>query len=197
MTASAPATNIFGIPIPAQDNSSTDSAPQPAPSTGSSGDGIGDQTSNFLNDIIANANENTCLMLRNHEYEVCTAYIFNAVFADLVPYYNFAHSSNSAMAHFVSYRLDSRYGDQANTLIRNRVAAWPAGETNVDVPIIKILSVNADLTTNTATLQTQESWLVTDQHQNVLYQADGGYHFITMQRVPSYVLHKWVVTDIE
>ena len=158
---------------------------------------ISNQATNFLNDIVANANENTCAQFTNHEYEVCTAYIFNSIFADLVPYYKFAMSDNASLARLVSFHLDSRFTGQANQLVRQRVAGWPSGEKDVDVPVIKILSVNASLADNSATLRTQETWLVTDQSEHVVFQETDAFHTITLSRVQSYVLHKWVVTDIE
>jgi|GEM_PF-1696321 len=155
------------------------------------------EVDNFLNDIIANADANTCLQFTNHEYEVCAAYIFNSAMAELVPYYKFANSTKASLARFVSNRLDSRYSGHANSLIRNRVAGWPTGEFDVDVPSIKILSVNSSLATNSATLQTVETWRVADDSGNTIYEETNAYHTITMARVPSYVLHKWVVTSIQ
>src|SRR5882757_2458426 len=35
--------------------------------------------------------DNPCGKFKNHEYEVCTAYVANSVIADLVPYYTFVH----------------------------------------------------------------------------------------------------------
>lgn len=159
--------------------------------------GISGSAANFLNDIVQNANENTCLAFMDHDYEVCTAYIFNASMAALVPYYDLAHSSNAQIAGLVSSRLDSRYSGQANALIRSRVSSWAAGMYDTDLPLIRILNVNTSLATNTATLRTQETWVVADGHGNVVYREDNAYHTVTMARVPSYLLHKWVVTDIQ
>lgn len=155
------------------------------------------EVDNFLNDIIANTDVNTCLQFTNHEYEVCTAYIFNSAMADLVPYYKFANSTNTSLARFVSYRLDSRYSGPANSLIRDRVVGWPTGEFDVDVPSIKILSINSSLANNSATLQTIETWRVADDSGNTMYAETNAYHTITMARVQSYVLHKWVVTSMQ
>ncbi len=159
--------------------------------------GISDSAANFLNDIVQNANENTCLAFMDHEYEVCTAYIFNSSISVLVPYYDFAKNDNASVARAVSYRLDSRYTGQANALIRARVSQWATGTYDADLPLIRILSVNASLAANKATLRTQETWVVADEHGNVVYREDNAYHTITMARVPSYLLHKWVVTNIE
>lgn len=150
----------------------------------------------LINDVSQNLND-ACLQFTNHEYEVCTAYVFNSSIADLVPYYAYAHSSNASLARFVQYRLGSRYTGQAAQLIRNRVAAWPPGHTDVAVPDIKILAVNSSLATNTATLTTEESWQVTTESGQVLFAETDAPHTITMRRVQSYILHKWVVTNIE
>lgn len=193
-TAPASAFSLFGINL---GSSHIVSAVSQASTDQQMRDGISTQSQQFLNGIIGNADENTCFQWQNHEYEVCTAYIFNSVFADLVPYYKYANSNDASAARFVNFRLGSRYVDQANELIRDRVASWPLGNYDVDVPTIKILSVNANLATNSATLRTQETWRIADPNHNLIYQESGMYHTITMARVPSYLLHKWVVTAIE
>lgn len=193
-TAPASAFSFFGLNLGSSHAVTTGSAASNSQQLQS---GISTQAQQFLNGMIGDASENTCFQWQNHEYEVCTAYIFNSVFADLVPYYKYANSTDASAARFVNYRLGSRYVGQANQLIRDRVASWPMGNYDVDVPSIKILSVNSDLAANSATLRTRETWRVADENHNVIYQEEGMYHTITMARVPSYVLHKWVVTDIE
>jgi len=138
-----------------------------------------------------------CLQYSNHEYEVCVAYIFNASLADLLPYYTYTHSPNKELANSVSYRLDSRYTGQANSLLRSRVASWPSGNMDVGIPSIKILSIHANLTANTATLITEESWKVRTESGQVVFQETDVHHAITLQRVPSYLLHKWIVSSMQ
>lgn len=138
-----------------------------------------------------------CLHYTGHVFEVCTAYIANSSLAVLVPYYKYAKSPQDSLARYVAYRLGSRYTGQANTVITNRVAAWPAGTHEVSVPIIKILSARSSLQTNTATLVTQETWKVTSQGGSVIYRENGKRHTVTLHRVQSYVLHKWVVTNLQ
>jgi hypothetical protein len=147
--------------------------------------------------VIANSTEEEypCLQITNHEYEVCTAYAANSAAAVLVPYYKYANSTD-AWSRYVTYRLGSRYSGQAYEDIRSRVASWPAGKNEVEVPRIHIVSVNSDLTTNSATLVTQETWSVEAPDGTILYSESNREHAITMARVPSYVLHKWVVTSI-
>lgn len=188
VAAPASALTIFGFSFGAAPAAST-TAPQNDVTAR-------EQVDTLTRDVIDNVDPHTCLQFTNHEYEVCTAYIFNSSMADLVPYYKYAHSANAGLARFVDYRLGSRYTGSSNTLIRDRVAAFPSGEFDVDVPAIKIVSVNASLATNSATLQTVESWRVTDKADNVIYQETDVPHTVTMARVPSYVLHKWVVTSI-
>jgi hypothetical protein len=137
-----------------------------------------------------------CLQFTNHEYEVCVAYVVNASLADLVPYYAFVHSPNSALSRFLAYRLGSRYTGQAQDTIQNRVSSWPTGNMVVSIPDIKILAVTPSLATNSATLITQETWKVSSSSGEVLFQETNTPHTIGMQRVPSYLLHKWIVTDI-
>jgi len=139
----------------------------------------------------------TCLHYTDHIYEVCTAYIYNSVLADLVPYYKYSFGSNSSLARFVSYRLGSRYTGQAYSTITSRVTNWPTGKKEVRIPSIKILSANVDLDTNTAVLTTQENWRVTTEAGQVIYSETNAPHTITMEKVPSYILHKWIVTNIQ
>lgn len=139
--------------------------------------------------------EHSCARVENHEYEVCTAYIANSSSAVLVPYYKYAHAEDG-WQRYVTYRLGSRYHGSAYDAMRQRTASWPSGINDVDAPRIHIVSVDSDLSSNTATLVTRESWRVTDQDGNVLYQESDQKHVVTMRRVQSYVLHKWVVTDI-
>lgn len=152
--------------------------------------------STLVNDVSQNLND-ACLQYTNHEYEVCTAHVFNSSVADLVPYYAYAHSTNASLARFVQYRLGSRYAGQAARLIQDRVSSWPVGDFDVIVPDIQILTVDSSLATNTATLVTQESWQVTTESGQVLYTETEAPHTITMHRVQSYILHKWIVTNIE
>ena len=197
VSSPAGAFSLFGINFGPRQPAATTPPPQSAVSQ-QADSGISTQATTFLNDIVANANSNTCLQFTDHEYEVCSAYIFNASLADLVPYYKYANSANTSLARLVSYRLDSRYTDQANQLIRDRVSWWPGGiDNDVDVPSIRILSVNANLSTNRATLRTVESWRVSNHADSVVYEETDVRHTITMARVPSYLLHKWVVTTIE
>lgn len=137
-----------------------------------------------------------CLRFTNHEYEVCTAYVANSSLAVLVPYYKYANAGDS-WSRYVTYRLGSRYTNQAYDQIRSRVAGWPAGKNDVDVPQIEILSVNSNLATNTAVLMTSETWRVRSPDGTIVYQEVWQRHTVTMKRVPSYVLHKWVVTDFQ
>jgi hypothetical protein len=145
----------------------------------------------------SNNTVSSCLHYTDHKYEVCTAYIANSSLAVLLPYYMYARSSNPSLAGYVSYRLNARYVGQANSIIRTRVSSWPVGATDVAIPDITILSVQSSLATNTATLVTRESWHITTESGAVLCTENNAVHTITMHRVPSYLLHKWVVADIK
>lgn len=156
---------------------------------------FGDSTRTSMQQTVTD-DEHPCLQFTNHEYEVCSAYIANSSLAVLVPYYKYANA-NDSWSRYVTYRLGSRYTGQAYEQMRNRVAAWPAGKNDVGVPHIDILSVSSSLATNTATLITKESWRVESSDDTLIYQEIGQQHVVTMERVPSYVLHKWVVTNVE
>lgn len=170
------ALSIFGFSFPSVNSSSTRSA--------------------STSTATATSTEQACLHYANHVYEVCTAYIANASLGALLPYYEFARSSNPLLADLATHHLGSRYTGQAHNLITNRVAAWPAGEADVSLPDIRILSVHSNLKTNTATLYTEESWKVMTESGRVLFEETNARFRITMHRVPSYILHKWVVTNI-
>ena len=142
---------------------------------------------------------NPCLRVTNHEYEVCSAYIANSSVAVLVPYYKYAQSSSrdsQSLQQFVTYRLGQRYVEPVYSSIRARVATWPAGAYDVSIPNIKILSVTSSVKTNSATLTTRETWIVKNRSNQIVYQEQNMPHTVIMQRVPSYILHKWVVSDI-
>lgn len=167
---------------PTAQSSTTTASPQPTASS---------QPSSSANTLDA------CLHYAGHVYEVCTAYIANSSLAVLVPYYKYANGSNTTLRRYVTYRLGSRYSGQAYRLITARVAQWPTGTMEVAVPYIRIIAVHSSLRTNTATLTTQETWQVTTQTGRVVYQERNQRHTITMHRVPSYILHKWVVTNLQ
>ena len=172
---------------------------QGLPNVWSSGSGLQQTISTPATKAVSTSyadSDHPCLHAGNHEYEVCTAYVANSSLAVLVPYYKYAHSKNAATVRYVTYRLGSRYQDDAYVTITSRTAGWPAGNNVVSTPTIEIESVTSDLPSNSATLQTREWWLVTDANGRVLYREDGESHTVSMSRVPSYVLHKWVVTDI-
>lgn len=156
-----------------------------------------DELSQLISQATAQLPDNACLQFSNHGYEVCTAYILNASIADLLPYYTFIHSSNVGLSRFVAYRLGSRYTGQAYDAIANRTASWPAGTMTVGVPDIHILSVTANLATNVAQLTTEESWEVRSESGQIVYQEVAVHHTIIMNRTPSYLLHKWVVSAIQ
>lgn len=164
--------------------------------TGSSDQQSASYTSMTPRQTTADDSKHPCVHYTNHVYEVCYAYAVNSSLLALVPYYKYASSPNPATSKLAAEHLNKRYYGDAYTTIQNRVASWPAGTKDVATPQIRIISVNSSLASSTATLVTQESWLVTDKNDRVIYRETNQRHVITMQRVKSYILHKWVVTDI-
>ena len=138
-----------------------------------------------------------CLKFQGHIYEVCTAYIVNSQLGALLPYYKYAHSGNISAGKVVSDHLEKRYTGQARQIIVNRIRPWPITEYNVATPAIRIIAVTSDLVNNTATLTTEETWQVRSAAGKVVFQENNVRHTIQMQRMPSYLLHKWVVTSIQ
>ncbi len=136
-----------------------------------------------------------CLKYQGHVYEVCYAYIVNSSLGALLPYYAYAHSGNLTAGKIVSNHLEKRYVGQARQVVVERVRGLPRGKFEIGLPFIKIVSVSSD--GNNAQLTTEETWQVHDQAGNVVYQENGLRHQVSMQRVPSYVLHKWVVSSLQ
>jgi hypothetical protein len=63
--------------------------------------------------------------------------------------------------------------------------------------VIEIDAATSSLTTNTATLQTRETWRVSDASGRVVYREDNAHHTVSLIRVQSYVLHEWDVSAIQ
>lgn len=136
-----------------------------------------------------------CLRYSGHIYEVCSAYISNSSIGALEPYYKYSRGGSPWLTAAVSDHLAKRYVGSALQTATNRAANFPVGWYDIDGPQITVLNVTSNLATNQATLQTQESWTVRASNGSIVYQEINKTHNVVMQRVPSYVLHKWVVTS--
>ena len=137
-----------------------------------------------------------CLRYSGHIYEVCTAYIFNSSIGALEPYYKYGRSSNSYAVQLVINHLTKRYVGTALTTVTNRVNQFPSGTYTVEGPHITILAATSSLTTDSAVLQTRESWTIRAANGAVVYSENNQLHTVIMNRVPSYILHKWVVSKL-
>ncbi len=138
-----------------------------------------------------------CLHADRHQYEVCTAYVANASYLARLPFYKLGHSSSSDLARTFRGRLESRYTGAARAQLERQTASWP-GPSQLDVflPSIRIDSVTVAADLSTARLTTHETWLVRVEGGRTLFAESNAAHVISLARVPSVVLHKWVVTAI-
>jgi hypothetical protein len=140
--------------------------------------------------------QRTCFRFDNRQYEVCSAYVFNASLGARLPYYKFGSSDNAARRTAALNRLESRYRSTALTYLTLQVRSWPTS-VDVSVPRISIKSVSVSADQNRAVLRTQETWNVKTEAGRYLFSENSQMHIIRMQRVPGLVLHKWVVTSIQ
>lgn len=143
----------------------------------------------------SNATAAQCLHYSGHIYEVCTAYIFNSSIGALEPYYKYSRGTSPWLTAVVSDHLAKRYVGSALQTATNRVANFPAGWYSVEGPHIAVLGVSSNLAANQAILRTSESWTVRSASGRIVYQEVNKPHTVVMQRVPSYILHKWVVSS--
>ncbi len=146
--------------------------------------------------VLSAESGSACLGLSDRRLEVCTAYVFNSSLAARLPYYKYGRSPNSARSKAALDRLESRYSGSALAQIQAQVRGWPVGETNIDVPIVRVESLSVSTDGNQAVLTTRESWEVKRAGETLLFKEQGARHVIKLERVPGLVLHKWVVTEI-
>jgi hypothetical protein len=143
------------------------------------------------------AGNHSCLQLRRHQYEVCFAYIANASYLARLPFYKLGRSTNPDIARTFREHFESRYTQAARAFIERQTAQWPPpGQLDVFLPTIRIISVSVAADLSTATLATRETWLVRTEGGATLFAENNVSHTISLARVKSKILHKWVVTNI-
>lgn len=130
-----------------------------------------------------------CAHVSRHQYEVCAAYFYASGLR--WAYYRYSRS----LAGLVTAKLEDRFWTPARQQLENQTAGWPE-DVDTTAPRISILAVDVNLKANSAQLTTRESWLVQQADGPVLFQEIDAVHHITLMRMPSIVLHKWVVTNI-
>lgn len=178
------------------------SSSEPVPETSSSNT---DEATEISDQASASSE---CASFVQNNLEVCTAYTFNASLEARLSYYKLGRSTavgyykavqerctGKSAGAAADCRFQSRYYEGALRDLQLQAQSWPA-EVNVDFPRIKIVSVDANVAANSATLSTVESWSVHTRAGESLFIETGAKHTITMQRVQGLVLHKWVVTSI-
>lgn len=135
---------------------------------------------------------------RNHEYEVCTAYVANSAQIALQGFYKFGNNRSSFLADSAKHHFETRYWEQPRQSIEQEVDSWPKTKSifgNRVAENIDIASVSSSLKADRGLLRTSESWEVTTPSGETLHHESRHFKNITMCRgkLPGHVLHEWVV----
>ncbi len=155
------------------------------------------EATDLPNDVVPDLSQSPeCAKLADQEARICYAYIVNASLGARLSFYKFGSSSNPTVAQEAKERLQKRYDKDARRLVEGQARSFPE-DVNVDAPSVRIESVKADLARDTATLRTVESWLVKDKTGKVLFEEKDQPHTVTLSRTQSFVLRRWVVTQIK
>jgi hypothetical protein len=149
----------------------------------------------------AAASTEACATLADRRLEICTAYVVNATLLARVPFYLASGVENQTLLRLARHRLESRYQGAARAAIEAQVAAWPAGDVDVQAPDVDIDAVTVGPRGRRAVLRTHETWLVKKRDPatgaaTVVFQEVNRPHDVVMARVRGIVLHKWVVVGI-
>lgn len=134
---------------------------------------------------------------KNHEYEVCTAYIQNSAGIALQGFYKFGNNSRSYLSDAVRHHFETRFWGGPRQSAENEVDSWPITKQlsgNKVENHIKLVSLKSNLKANRAFVRTRESWEVSSKG-NTLHDEPEHTVNITMCRVklPGHPLHAWVV----
>lgn len=141
---------------------------------------------------------------RDHEYEVCSAYVGNSANLALRPFYQFGNNSVHSLAAANKHHFETRYWAGPRQVIEQEVASWPktrsVGGNKVEHSI-NVVSVSSNLKADRGLLKTTESWEVTARGR-VLHDEPEHTRDVTMCRgklpghflkLPKHVLHEWFV----
>jgi hypothetical protein len=137
---------------------------------------------------------------KNHEYEVCTAYIANSAEIALRGFYKYGNSRVGYLADAAKHHFETRYWQKPRRAIERDVASWPKSSSllgnDTDVSIT-LRSLSSNLSADRALLKTRESWQVTSPDGKVLHNEPLHKKEITMCRgkLPGHPLHEWVVVS--
>lgn len=135
---------------------------------------------------------------RNHEYEVCTAYIANSAQIALQGYYKFGNNRIGFLAAPAKHHFETRYWAGPRRSIEHEVNSWPKTSNFTGNKVkqdVDLVSVSSNLKADQGLVQTRESWRVIDSKGKVLHNEPRHTRNITMCRgqLPGHPLHAWVV----
>ncbi len=134
----------------------------------------------------------------NHEYEVCTAYVYNAGQVALQGFYKYGNNEVLYVADAARHHFENRYWEQPRETIEAAVDTWPKTSSvrgNTVAQTVTVQSLSANLEADRAVLQTRESWRVIQPDGTLLYNEPVHDKDVTMcrGRQPGHPLHEWVV----
>lgn len=137
---------------------------------------------------------------KNHEYEVCSAYIGNVASAALRAYYKFGNNTRSYLADTSRQHLETRYWDSPRQQVEQSVNSWPKTSQffgNHVETSISLNSLTSNLAADRALVQTVESWQVTQPSGGTLRNEPLHTKDSTLcrGRLPGHPLHEWFVVS--
>ena len=135
---------------------------------------------------------------KDHEYEVCVAYISNSAEIALQGLYKFGNSRIGYLSDAAKHHFETRYWNQPRQAIEQEVASWPKTSDvtgNKVEDSITLVSVTSSLAADRGLVQTRESWQVTAPDGTILHNEPLHTKDITMcrGRLPGHPLHEWMV----
>ena len=138
---------------------------------------------------------------RNHEGEVCTAYVANSAGVALQGFYKFGNNRRSYESGPARHHFRTRYYSGPRQAIERDVDSWPTTRSffgNKVKESIDVVSVSSSLKADRGLVKTKESWRVIAPDGDVLHNEPRHTRNITMCRgkLPGHLLHEWVVVKL-
>lgn len=139
---------------------------------------------------------------RDHQYEVCTAYVSNSATIALQAFYKYGSHRFSYLSAPARHHFETRYYNEPRSSIERRVDSWPritSLKGNKVEQDIRVNSVTSSLAADRGLVQTQEQWQVYSPDHTLLYHEPLHTQDITMcrGRLPGHPLHEWVVVSFQ
>ena len=139
---------------------------------------------------------------RNHEAEVCTAYVANSAEVALQGFYKFGNNRRSYLYDPARHHFETRYWGGPRQAIEREVDGWPTTKSffgNKVKERVGVVSVSSNLKADRGLVRTRESWTVTSPTGQVLHREGSHIRNVTMCRgkLPGHVLHEWMVVKYQ